>query len=160
MLRFTSTSLLSSTALALGIKGKVKSWKSGFGFIDGEDSKEYFVHNSSLKVADNGFRALTAGQEVEFEGGEQDGRPRALNVTSVGGAPLPAGPRPAPQSNQNGGQDGGERRDFGGRGGGRGGFRGGRGGGFRGGRGGYDRNQQQGSQQQQRQQQNSGFDDF
>lgn len=115
MLRFTA---------CLGNKGKVVSWMAGrgFGFIEDEaDKKQHFVHFSTLQVVPGGFRALTVGQEVQFEVNSQDGRTRAENVTAANGEPLPSGPRPP------------ERMDEGGN---NGGFRGGRGGGFRGGRGG------------------------
>ncbi|KAH9586123.1 Cold-shock protein [Trypanosoma melophagium] len=114
-------------------KGKVISWMSGrgFGFIeDDTDKKQHFVHFSALQTETGGFRALTVGQEVEFEVASQDGRTRAENVTSPGGAKLPSGPRP-PE----------------GMGRGRGGGRGGRGGGFGGRGGGRSNDGQQGGNQ-------------
>nr|CCC53379.1 putative mitochondrial RNA binding protein [Trypanosoma vivax Y486] len=113
-------------------RGKVISWMSGrgFGFIEDEaDKKQHFVHFSALQTETGGFRSLTVGQEVEFEVASQDGRTRAENVTSPGGAKLPSGPRP-PEGM--------------GRGRGFGGGRGGRGfGGGRGGRGDDHQNNQQ-----------------
>lgn len=104
--RFAATALLGNT-------GKVVSWMNGrgFGFIeDDADKKQHFVHFSALQTETGGFRALTVGQEVEFEVSTQDGRTRAENVTSPGGEKLPSGPRP-PE---------GMGRGFGGRGRGRG----------------------------------------
>lgn len=133
--------------------GKVVSWMAGrgFGFVeDAEDKKQHFVHFSTLQVVPGGFRALTVGQEVQFEINTQDGRTRAENVTALNGEPLPSGPRPPERSDD--GNNGGFR---GGRGGGN--FRGGRGGGrggFRG-RGGNNYNNNQNNQNN-----NIGGDDF
>ncbi len=132
-------------------KGSVVSWMPGrgFGFIQGPDQKQYFVHHSAIKVEDGAYRGLTVGQEVEFDAATQDdGKTRADNVTAIGGGALPGAPKPFNddgnfrggrggggfRGGRGGGSDGGYR---GGRGGNGGGFRGGRGGGnFRGGRGG------------------------
>eukprot|EP00331_Platyophrya_macrostoma_P030224 CAMPEP_0176440856 /NCGR_PEP_ID=MMETSP0127-20121128/20832_1 /TAXON_ID=938130 /ORGANISM="Platyophrya macrostoma, Strain WH" /LENGTH=137 /DNA_ID=CAMNT_0017825485 /DNA_START=62 /DNA_END=475 /DNA_ORIENTATION=+ len=115
---------------ALLNKGKVVSWMSGrgFGFIeDDADKKQHFVHNTALKVEAGGFRALTVGQEVEYDVVTVDGRTKADNVMAPGGANLPPGTRPPPQDNF---RQGGGRGFGGGRGRGRG-FGGGRGrGGF------------------------------
>lgn len=149
MLRLTSISRFCATSALLN-QGKVVSWMSGrgFGFVeDNADKAQHFVHFSALKTEAGGFRALTIGQEVEYDVSTQDGRTRAENVSSIGGAPLPSGPRPPEGSFRpsrgrgfggNGGRGGG--RGFGG---GRGGFNngGGNNGGYNngGGRGGYNR---------------------
>lgn len=88
----------------------------GFGFIeDDADKKQHFVHFSALQTETGGFRALTVGQEVEFEVASQDGRTRAENVTSPGGAKLPSGPRPPEGAGRGRGFGGGRGgRDFGG----------------------------------------------
>jgi CspA family cold shock protein len=39
--------------------------KKGFGFITGEDGKDYFVHFRSIRGT--GFKNLTEGQAVTFE---------------------------------------------------------------------------------------------
>ncbi|EPY17116.1 RNA binding protein rbp16 [Strigomonas culicis] len=78
-------------------KGKVIAWMNGrgFGFIEDEsDKKQHFVHFSALQTETGGYRALTIGQDVEFEVATQDGRTRAENVTGPGGAKLPSGPHP------------------------------------------------------------------
>jgi CspA family cold shock protein len=61
-------------------RGTVKCFSDakGYGFISREDGREVFVHYSSL-VAD-GFRTLTAGQEVDYD--EQEG-PRGLFALRV-----------------------------------------------------------------------------
>jgi cold shock CspA family protein len=95
---FSPTSiLLHRRSIALLNKGKVDKWiaHKGFGFIieDGTN-KSFFVHNQGLKVAPGGFRALTAGQEVEFNVQQDGDREKAIDVTAVGGGLLPEGPRP------------------------------------------------------------------
>jgi cold shock CspA family protein len=122
--------------MAPRVTGTVIRWKDdrGFGFIQEhtDEKKEHYVHFSALQVEDNGFRALTEGQEVEFEITQQDEKTRAENVTAVGGAPLPAGKK-SNDGGFGGGRGGGRGRGFGDRGG-RGGGRG-----FGGGRGGFER---------------------
>ncbi|MCX6707332.1 MAG: cold shock domain-containing protein [Candidatus Woesearchaeota archaeon] len=60
------------------MKGKVKFFNrmKGFGFIAGEDGKEYFVHKSGLKegatIADN--------DDVTFDVGQGERGPKAENV--------------------------------------------------------------------------------
>jgi len=109
-------------SMMLSNKGKVVTWMTGrgFGFIeDSADQKQYFVHFSALKVEAGGFRSVIVGQEGEYEVTTQDGRSRAENVTSVGGSPLPSGPRPPENTGfrPRGGRGGGRGRgDFGGRG--------------------------------------------
>ena len=116
--------------------GKVITWiaHKGFGFIEesSDDKRQVFVHQSNVKVEEGGFRALSVGQEVEFQLEEQNGKVSAVNVTGPGGALLPSGQRPAGGGFGRGGRGGFD----GGRGRGRGGFRGrgGRGGGGGGGR--------------------------
>ena len=38
--------------------------KKGFGFITGEDRKDYFVHHSNILI--EGYRNLPQGKQVEF----------------------------------------------------------------------------------------------
>ena len=93
-----------ATTQMLYPSGKVITWigHKGFGFIeetsdDFEDSgerRQVFVDQSNVKVEEGGFRALSVGQEVEFQLEEQNGKVSAVNVTGPGGALLPSGPRP------------------------------------------------------------------
>lgn len=98
--------------------GKVKWFNStkGFGFITPDDgSEDLFVHQTSIHA--EGFRSLREGEDVEFsvEAGE-DGRTKALDVTSPGGGFVQGAPR---RDGYSGGR-GGFSSLRGGRGGGRG----------------------------------------
>ena len=61
------------------MKGTVKFFNSGkgFGFIAGEDGKEYFVHQTGLKEG----VFLSESSAVEFEVTEGDRGPKAINVS-------------------------------------------------------------------------------
>lgn len=50
------------------MRGTVKSFspKRGYGFIISEDGAEYFAHFSQIKM--DGYKVLSVGQNVEFEG--------------------------------------------------------------------------------------------
>lgn len=50
----------------------------GFGFIKGEDNKEYFFHRSAVKNAQ--LESLREGSEVEFEESEGSKGLRAEDV--------------------------------------------------------------------------------
>jgi len=54
----------------------------GFGFIGGNDGRDYFVHQTSIKS--KGWRNLEVNQEVEFEVVKDRDRLKAINVTSPG----------------------------------------------------------------------------
>ena len=59
------------------MKGKVKFFNGakGFGFIAGEDNKEYFVHESGIKEG-----PIDENDEVTFDVEEGDRCPKAVNV--------------------------------------------------------------------------------
>lgn len=61
------------------MKGTVKFWNSdkGFGFIVGEDGKEYFVHVSELPKSSP---SLLENQAVSFEDAEGDRGPVAKSI--------------------------------------------------------------------------------
>jgi len=59
--------------------GRIKTLSErAFGFIKGEDGKEYFFHQSALKNAK--FAQLHEGDEVTFEDAEGAKGPRAEDV--------------------------------------------------------------------------------
>ncbi len=53
----------------------------GYGFITGEDEKDYFVHFSVINV--DGFKTLDEGQAVTFDIENGQKGPQASNVTPV-----------------------------------------------------------------------------
>ena len=61
------------------MKGTVKFFngQNGFGFIIGEDGKEYFVHKTGLAEGVN----LNENDPVVFDVEEGDRGPKAVNVT-------------------------------------------------------------------------------
>ena len=61
------------------MKGTVKFFNEmkGFGFIAGEDGKEYFVHQTGLKEG----VTLHENDSVTFDVEEGDRGPKAVNVT-------------------------------------------------------------------------------
>ena len=63
------------------MKGKVKFFNAmkGFGFIAGEDAKEYFVHSTGL----NPRVSITEGDSVEFEIEQGDKGPKAVKVSKA-----------------------------------------------------------------------------
>jgi len=50
----------------------------GYGFITGEDGKDYFVHFSAIQV--DGFKTLDEGQKVSFDIESGQKGPQAANV--------------------------------------------------------------------------------
>lgn len=56
--------------------------KRGFGFINGSDGKEMFVHFS--QIDSKGFKTLRDGERVEYELGEgRNGKPMAVSVKPI-----------------------------------------------------------------------------
>ena len=69
-------------------EGKVKWFNSqkGFGFITpGAGGEDLFVHQSA--IVSEGFRTLGEEEPVSFDVTEEDGKKKAINVTSKGDAP-------------------------------------------------------------------------
>jgi CspA family cold shock protein len=64
------------------MKGTVKWYDAdkGYGFIQSEENKDFFVHRSGVK--DNVF-FLEAGQNVEFKIKENDKGPVAIEVEVI-----------------------------------------------------------------------------
>lgn len=65
-------------------RGRVKwfSDEKGYGFIEGEDGQDLFVHYS--EIVGEGFRTLEEGSEVEFEVVEGKKGRQASRVEVVG----------------------------------------------------------------------------
>ena len=61
------------------MKGNVKFFDQGkgFGFIRGEDGKDYYVHESALKEG----VSINDDDAVEFDVEKGDKGPKAVNVT-------------------------------------------------------------------------------
>jgi CspA family cold shock protein len=60
------------------MKGKVKWFnaRKGYGFIEGEDKKDIFMHQNS--IPDGTY--LNEGDQVEYEIKDTDKGPQAINV--------------------------------------------------------------------------------
>jgi cold shock protein len=54
----------------------------GFGFISGDDAKEYFFHRNSLESSLD-FDRLSGGEKVEFEIEQSPKGPRAARVQAA-----------------------------------------------------------------------------
>lgn len=63
------------------MKGTVQWYnaRKGFGFIQGEDGKDIFVHRTALPMG----LFLDEGDQVEFDVEESDRGPRAANVRKL-----------------------------------------------------------------------------
>ena len=63
------------------MKGKIKWYNSrkGYGFIEGEDKKDVFVHRNS--IPDGTY--LNEGDQVEYELEDSDKGPQATNVKKL-----------------------------------------------------------------------------
>ncbi len=62
------------------VNGKIKRLVSekGFGFVEGQDGREYFFHQSACVGVP--FDSMREGQAVTFETGQGPKGPRAENV--------------------------------------------------------------------------------
>ncbi len=65
------------------MKGTVKwfSPKKGFGFITGDDEKDYFAHYSAINK--DGFKSLKKGQAVSFDVDSVEKGDSAVNICPV-----------------------------------------------------------------------------
>ena len=63
------------------MKGKIKWYNSrrGYGFIEGEDKKDIFVHRDSIPDG----TVLNEGDQVEYETEDSDKGPKATNVKKL-----------------------------------------------------------------------------
>ena len=60
------------------MNGKVKWYNSrkGYGFIEGEDGKDVFIHRSAIPQG----TFLNEGDKVEYETEDSDRGPKAVNI--------------------------------------------------------------------------------
>jgi cold shock protein len=70
--------------MATGTIKKVISDR-GFGFITGEDGKDYFFHRDGL-AASLDFDRISGGEQVEFDLEASPRGPRAVNVRAAAAA--------------------------------------------------------------------------
>lgn len=63
------------------MKGTVKwfNQRKGYGFIEGEDGNDIFVHRNDVPIGID----LNENDQVEFEIGESDRGPKAQNVKKI-----------------------------------------------------------------------------
>lgn len=61
--------------------GIVKWFDKGYGFIEGFDGTEYFVHHSQIQM--DGFRSLDQGDHVEFDIRSEEKGMAAVDVVPV-----------------------------------------------------------------------------
>jgi cold shock CspA family protein len=78
----TNYSQAASTSL---LEGTVKIFKEGWGFIQGNDSCDYFVHYNNIQG--KGYRWLELGQRVQFIRKETDRGPQAVEVKVISNYP-------------------------------------------------------------------------
>jgi cold shock CspA family protein len=74
---------------ATRIQGIVRTWKTGYGFIRGQDGEDYFVHHAALR----GRRSLMHDQLVEFSVAPGIKGPEARDVYVVEEALHKKGPQ-------------------------------------------------------------------
>lgn len=65
------------------IRGRIKSLKTNFGFIEGADGTDYFFHWTMLATTSKTFRQLEEGFTVEFRPEVVDDKPRAQDIISI-----------------------------------------------------------------------------
>ena len=63
------------------MKGKIKWFnaRKGFGFIEGKDEKDVFVHNTAIPTGTH----LDEGDQVEYEIEASERGPQAVNVKKL-----------------------------------------------------------------------------
>lgn len=78
-----NTILCNERGREMMINGTVKWFDDtrGFGFISGDDGRDYFVHHSNIVMT--GFKKLLESQRVEFEVEESEKGRKAINVVPM-----------------------------------------------------------------------------
>ena len=64
--------------------GKIIRLNKGFGFIEGEDGRDYFFHWTEIDKFSKQFRNLAIGEYVNFQPGSTDDGPRAFAIKVIG----------------------------------------------------------------------------
>ena len=64
-------------------RAKWFSSRKGYGFLEGSDGVDVFVHFSEIQEPDGVFRTLEKGTEVEFELAEGVQGPRATHIVKI-----------------------------------------------------------------------------
>lgn len=65
------------------LTGKVKWFnsKKGFGFITGDNGKDYFLHYSNIEM--EGYKSLNENDKIEFKVEATDKGEKAINVKKI-----------------------------------------------------------------------------
>ena len=65
------------------LTGKVKWFnsKKGFGFITGDNGKDYFLHYSNIEM--EGYKSLNENDKIEFKVEATDNGETAINVKKI-----------------------------------------------------------------------------
>lgn len=65
------------------ITGAVRKLKEGFGFIAGDDGRDYFFHWTAMERTTRNFRELIIQDRVSFIVAESDRGPRAIQIRVI-----------------------------------------------------------------------------
>lgn len=65
------------------LTGKVKWFnsKKGFGFITGDNGKDYFLHYSNIEM--EGYKSLNENDKIQFQVEATDKGEKAINVKKI-----------------------------------------------------------------------------
>lgn len=61
--------------------GKITRINKGFGFIEGEDGRDYFMHWKDFNRFEKQFRAVKVGDNCSFKAGKSELGPKAFDIT-------------------------------------------------------------------------------
>lgn len=75
--------LLKNEKGGIKIKGKVKWFnpKKGWGFIEGEDGRDFFAYFKDIQM--EGYKALSQNEEVTFEVAETEKGKKAVEIKKI-----------------------------------------------------------------------------
>jgi cold shock CspA family protein len=70
------------------LRGKVRKLKEGYGFIAGDDGRDYFFHWTAMQQTSKNFRELAVLDRVEFTTvGNGSKGPRAIEIRVINDRP-------------------------------------------------------------------------